>query len=221
MKKYTVIFAILCAALLCGCSAPGEEKTSSAAPDIGSSESIIEEVSKTEREASDSTPQESTDADNESSDIEIIEKPLIENNIFSLPDGALSFEIEEGWTVEYSEVGYLFTNEDSGNSFTLTSSNATIPVANLTADALISSYSTMMEDFRLMDFYTVELEGSKLPMAYVQFSGKLNQVERETTITICVLQSGNKEYRLSFNQTVFDYSFQTVIDKVVATLRVN
>lgn len=241
MKKNIMISVALCLSLLCGCSADG----TAGSEVIGDSTSIKEEVKESDEaeqsaDSSDSVSDErsqNSEENPQTSESIQSDKPLIEDGVFTLPDGSLSFDVEikqetedgegetdvgeEGslWTVTPSELGYLFSNENTSNSYTLNVSEPGTPISELTGEEMTSLYSSRMENFRLLEFNSFELSGC--PAAYCVFSGMLSQVKRESTITILRVQSDKAEYQITFNQTVYDYEFENVVDNVVKTIKVS
>lgn len=176
------------------------EESTSGAQSEDSDSSLTEEVSSEQPQSSDSGEGESPDG------------------IFTLADNSLSFELPEGWTLSDSSIAYQFSNGDTSNTFNLVVGTASQDVSKLTSDEMTKMYTTNMENFRLLEFNQLTID--EKPAAYVQFAGKLSQVNRESTITLCRIQSGDTEYQFSFTQSETDDTFQTVIDTVIKTLKI-
>lgn len=199
---------IVSAAFLTACS---DRNTSYAASDG--------ELSVSETTVSDGTsaviPGNTTDVSSEESDKE--EKPLVADGVFTSPAEKLSFTLPEDWTLSDSDVTYQFSSEGTGNKFNLVIGAVSENVEEIESDDMVGMYRTTMEDFRLIEFEHITVDGK--PAAYVRFSGKLSQVDRENTITMCRIQSGDSEFLFSFTQSEYDDTFDALIDGVLESIK--
>jgi len=83
---------------------------------------------------------------------------------------------------------------------------------------MTATYKATMEDFKLVDFQHTEIAGKKA--IYMQLTGMVSQVTKQTTITQYMIQSGEDAYCFSFTQSTDDGTFPDLIAGVIDSLEI-
>ena len=114
----------------------------------------------------------------------------VKDGKFSLPNGKLSFAMPEGWKLASMAIAYQFADEDEYND----------------------------NKFKLVAFEHTEIAGKSA--VYMQLTGMVSQVTRQTTITQYMIQSGEDAYCFSFTQSTDDGVFPDLIAGVIDSLEI-
>ncbi|MGN0611359.1 MAG: hypothetical protein ACI4JI_06200 [Ruminiclostridium sp.] len=172
-------------------------------------------VSASSDSSSDTTP--STDSSTVESKVEY--EPIIDGR-FTLPNGKLSFAMPEGWKLASMAIAYQFADEDeyNDNKFNLVVSKTDSPLEEVTSDQMTATYSATMENFKLVAFEHTTIAGKSA--VYMQLTGMVSQVTRQTTITQYMIQSGEDAYCFSFTQSTDDGQFPDLIAGVIDSLEI-
>ena len=144
----------------------------------------------------------------------------VKDGKFSLPNGKLSFAIPEGWKLASMAIAYQFADEDeyNDNKFNLVVSKTDSPIEEVTSEQMTATYSATMENFKLVAFEHTEIAGKSA--VYMQLTGMVSQVTRQTTITQYMIQSGEDAYCFSFTQSTDDGVFPDLITGVIDSLEI-
>ena len=172
---------------------------------------------------SDSSSDSSSDANSStaSSTVESnVEYEPVKDGKFSLPNGKLSFAMPEGWKLASMAIAYQFADEDeyNDNKFNLVVSKTDSPIEEVTSEQMTATYSATMENFKLVAFEHTEIAGKSA--VYMQLTGMVSQVTRQTTITQYMIQSGEDAYCFSFTQSTDDGVFPDLITGVIDSLEI-
>ena len=172
---------------------------------------------------SDSSSDSSSDANSStaSSTVEsTVEYEPVKDGKFSLPNGKLSFAMPEGWKLASMAIAYQFADEDeyNDNKFNLVVSKTDSPIEEVTSEQMTATYSATMENFKLVAFEHTEIAGKSA--VYMQLTGMVSQVTRQTTITQYMIQSGEDAYCFSFTQSTDDGVFPDLIAGVIDSLEI-
>lgn len=144
----------------------------------------------------------------------------VKDGKFSLPNGKLSFAMPEGWKLASMAIAYQFADEDeyNDNKFNLVVSKTDSPIEEVTSEQMTATYSATMENFKLVAFEHTEIAGKSA--VYMQLTGMVSQVTRQTTITQYMIQSGEDAYCFSFTQSTDDGVFPDLISGVIDSLEI-
>ena len=144
----------------------------------------------------------------------------VKDGKFSLPNGKLSFAMPEGWKLASMAIAYQFADEDeyNDNKFNLVVSKTDSPIEEVTSEQMTATYSATMENFKLVAFEHTEIAGKSA--VYMQLTGMVSQVTRQTTITQYMIQSGEDAYCFSFTQSTDDGVFPDLIAGVIDSLEI-
>lgn len=216
--KTFLISAIAIASVisLAGCS---DEKTSSVtsqessvtSSDITSDNtSSTDESKNTESEASDVTSSEDTSSKEE--------VQLVKDGKFILPNGKLSFTLQEDYVLVSDAIVYQFGCESSDNKFNLTVSTATENIEDVDQEEMTKTYETTMQDFKLVTFEHITVK--EKPAIKMQLTGKLYGIEGETMLTQYMIQSGTDAYCFTFTQSDYYNEFADIIDATIDSLEI-
>lgn len=226
LKLFLVVAAVTLTLTACNNSATDINSSDSAPTDITTAAPQTEAPETTEEQTSapettieqTSSPDAATEETSEAlSTDESSDEDLYPERTFTIED-EISFTLLQGWKEEYLDIGVQFSNEYDDNTFNLVIGVPSFEPDTVTAEELTMLYASSMPNFKIMEFNPLELSGCKA--VYVQFSGKLNQVDNDVTITMLKVQNTDKEYQFSFTQSVYDPAFQTIIDTVLKTLEI-
>ena len=172
---------------------------------------------------SDSSSDSSSDANSStaSSTVESkVEYEPVKDGKFSLPNAKLSSAMPEGWKLASMAIAYQFADEDeyNDNKFNLVVSKTDSPIEEVTSEQMTATYSATMENFKLVAFEHTEIAGKSA--VYMQLTGMVSQVTRQTTITQYMIQSGEDAYCFSFTQSTDDGVFPDLIAGVIDSLEI-
>ena len=144
----------------------------------------------------------------------------VKDGKFSLPNGKLSFAMPEGWKLASMAIAYQFADEDeyNDNKFNLVVSKTDSPIEEVTSEQMTATYSATMENFKLVAFEHTKIAGKSA--VYMQLTGMVSQVTRQTTITQYMIQSGKDAYCFSFTQSTDDGVFPDLIAGVIDSLEI-
>ena len=144
----------------------------------------------------------------------------VKDGKFSLPNGKLSFAMPEGWKLASMAIAYQFADEDeyNDNKFNLVVSKTDSPIEEVTSEQMTATYSATMENFKLVAFEHTKIAGKSA--VYMQLTGMVSQVTRQTTITQYMIQSGEDAYCFSFTQSTDDGVFPDLISGVIDSLEI-
>ena len=220
-KKYIKITAALSAVIISlSLAACSNNNTST-----DSNGSIVDTtvVSDDNSSVSDSSSDSSSDANSStaSSTVEsTVKYEPVKDGKFSLPNGKLSFAMPEGWKLASMAIAYQFADEDeyNDNKFNLVVSKTDSPIEEVTSEQMTATYSATMENFKLVAFEHTKIAGKSA--VYMQLTGMVSQVTRQTTITQYMIQSGEDAYCFSFTQSTDDGEFPDLIAGVIDSLEI-
>lgn len=210
------IIAISSVISLAGCT---EENTSS----VTSGNSSVTSSDTTSETTSSSDESKNTESDNgstaNSSDTSSEEEvQLVKDGKFVLPNGKLSFTLQEDYTLVSDAIVYQFGCESSNNKFNLTVATATENIEDVDQDVMTKTYETTMQDFKLVSFEHIKVkEKSAIKM---QLTGKLYGIEGETMLTQYMIQSGTDAYCFTFTQTDYYNKFPDIIEATIDSLEI-
>ena len=202
---------------LAGCS---EGETSSATSEnssVTSSDTTSDSTSSEDESKTDdgSTTSSSINGEDTSSKEEV---QLVKDGKFILPNGKLSFTLQEDYTLVSDAIVYQFGCESSNNKFNLTVSTATENIEDVDQDEMTKTYETTMQDFKLVSFEHIKVkEKSAIKM---QLTGKLYGIEGETMLTQYMIQSGTDAYCFTFTQTDYYNKFPDIIEATIDSLEI-
>lgn len=220
-KKYIKITAALSAVIislsLAACSNNNTSTDSNGS--IGDTTVVSDDNSS----VSDSSSDSSSDANSStaSSTVEsTVKYEPVKDGKFSLPNGKLSFAMPEGWKLASMAIAYQFADEDeyNDNKFNLVVSKTDSPIEEVTSEQMTATYSATMENFKLVAFEHTKIAGKSA--VYMQLTGMVSQVTRQTTITQYMIQSGEDAYCFSFTQSTDDGEFPDLIAGVIDSLEI-
>ena len=220
-KKYIKITAVLSAVIISlSLAACSYNNTST---DSVSNKGDSSVISAENSSVSDSSSDSSSDANSStaSSTVESkVEYEPVKDGKFSLPNGKLSFAMPEGWKLASMAIAYQFTDEDeyNDNKFNLVVSKTDSPIEEVTSEQMTATYSATMENFKLVAFEHTKIAGKSA--VYMQLTGMVSQVTRQTTITQYMIQSGEDAYCFSFTQSTDDGVFPDLIAGVIDSLEI-
>ena len=171
-------------------------------------------------DTSSGTSSESSVTSEESSGESTVEYEPVIDGRFTLPNGKLSFAMPEGWKLASMAIAYQFADEDENddNKFNLVVSKTDSPIEEVTSEQMTATYSATMENFKLVAFEHTEIAGKSA--VYMQLTGMVSQVTRQTTITQYMIQSGKDAYCFSFTQSTDDGVFPDIIASVIDSLEI-
>ena len=220
-KKYIKITAVFSAVIISlSLAACSYNNTST---DSVSNKGDSSVISAENSSVSDSSSDSSSDANSStaSSTVEsTVEYEPVKDGKFSLPNGKLSFSMPEGWKLASMAIAYQFADEDeyNDNKFNLVVSKTDSPIEEVTSEQMTATYSATMENFKLVAFEHTEIAGKSA--VYMQLTGMVSQVTRQTTITQYMIQSGKDAYCFSFTQSTDDGVFPDIIASVIDSLEI-
>ena len=220
-KKYIKITAALSAVIislsLAACS--NNNTSTDSVSNKGDSSVISAENSSVSDSSSDSSSD--TNSSTAPSTVEsTVKYEPVKDGKFSLPNGKLSFAMPEGWKLASMAIAYQFADEDeyNDNKFNLVVSKTDSPIEEVTSEQMTATYSATMENFKLVAFEHTEIAGKSA--VYMQLTGMVSQVTRQTTITQYMIQSGKDAYCFSFTQSTDDGVFPDIIASVIDSLEI-
>ncbi|GEM_PF-219853 len=242
IKLIAASLALSCTAALTACSSSQTSSDTSSDANIGGSTSVSEQENNNNTENSgnsenvdSSTHSDGNSADNsDSSTTE--DKPSASGNTestvssvtyepvkdgkFTLANEKLSFKMPDGWKLVSASLAYQFASEDETdeNKFNLVVSKTDSPIENVTSDQMTATYAATMENFKLVSFEHTEIAGKQA--VYMQLTGMVSQVTKQTTITQYMIQSGEDAYCFSFTQSSEDETFPDLITEVIDSLEI-
>ena len=144
----------------------------------------------------------------------------VKDGKFTLANEKLSFKMPDGWKLVSASLAYQFASEDETdeNKFNLVVSKTDSPIENVTSDQMTATYAATMENFKLVSFEHTEIAGKQA--VYMQLTGMVSQVTKQTTITQYMIQSGEDAYCFSFTQSSEDETFPDLITEVIDSLEI-
>ena len=220
-KKYIKITAALSAVIislsLAACS--NNNTSTDSVSNKGDSSVISAENSSVSDSSSDSSSD--TNSSTAPSTVEsTVKYEPVKDGKFSLPNGKLSFAMPEGWKLASMAIAYQFADEDeyNDNKFNLVVSKTDSPIEEVTSEQMTATYSATMENFKLVAFEHTKIAGKSA--VYMQLTGMVSQVTRQTTITQYMIQSGEDAYCFSFTQSTDDGVFPDLIAGVIDSLEI-
>ncbi len=211
--KSTALAAVLASVVMLSATACNND-TSSAA----SSNSSVAETTTSHTEASKPDESETSEASSEATSSEAVYE-YVKDGKFMLPNNKLSFTMPETYEFISSTYVYQFTSKSSDNKFNFAVSTAPSDINEVTESEMTASYSTTMQDFKLVDFKHTEVAGK--PAIYMQLTGKLYGMENMSTVTQYLIQSGDDAYCFTFTQTDFFNEFPTIIEELIESLQIS
>ncbi len=226
IKLIAVSLILSCTAALTACNASTDSSDSSSG-NIGDTTSVSEpadtENSSSQSVASDSSSEASSNEENKNSETSTestVTYEYIKDGKFTLANGNLSFQMPDGWKLASAAIAYQFASDDeyNENKFNLVVSKTDSPIEELTDEQMTATYKATMEDFKLVEFQHTEIAGKKA--VYMQLTGMVSQVTKQTTITQYMIQSGEDAYCFSFTQSTDDGTFPDLITGVIDSLEI-
>lgn len=226
--KLIAVFLILsCTAALTACNASSASSDASS-ENIGDTTSVSEPADTAENSSSQSVDSDSSSKVNsseenknsETSTESTVTYEYIKDGKFTLANGNLSFQMPDGWKLASAAIAYQFASDDdyNENKFNLVVSKTDSPIEEVTDEQMTATYKATMEDFKLVDFQHTEIAGKKA--VYMQLTGMVSQVTKQTTITQYMIQSGEDAYCFSFTQSTDDGIFPDLITSVIDSLEI-
>lgn len=239
IKLIAASIALSCTAALTACNSSQTSSDTSSVADIGGSTSVSEQESTDSNDSSDNVD---SSAPSDSSASENIDSSATEDNVsssdstestvssvtyepvkdgkFTLANEKLSFKMPDGWKLVSASLAYQFASEDETdeNKFNLVVSKTDSPIENVTSDQMTATYAATMENFKLVAFEHTEIAGKQA--VYMQLTGMVSQVTKQTTITQYMIQSGEDAYCFSFTQSTEDETFPDLITGVIDSLEI-
>lgn len=228
IKLIAVSLILSCTAALTACSS-SQTSSDASTGNVGDTTSVSE-VSSTSSEAvnseskTDSSSEDTKSSDEnksgENSTESTVTYEYVKDGKFSLANGNLSFKMPEDWKLASASIAYQFasTDEYNENKFNLVVSKTNSPIEEVTSEQMTATYKATMEDFKLVDFQHTEIAGKKA--IYMQLTGMVSQVTKQTTITQYMIQSGEDAYCFSFTQSTDDGTFPDLIAGVIDSLEI-
>lgn len=224
IKLIAVSLILSCTAALTACSSSSTSSDASTG-NVGDTTSVSES-SATSSEAvnseskTDSSSEDTKSSDENKSGESTVTYEYVKDGKFSLANGNLSFKMPEDWKLASASIAYQFasTDEYNENKFNLVVSKTNSPIEDVTSEQMTATYKATMEDFKLVDFQHTEIAGKKA--IYMQLTGMVSQVTKQTTITQYMIQSGEDAYCFSFTQSTDDDAFPDLIAGVIDSLEI-
>lgn len=232
IKLIAVSLILSCTAALTACnSSSTSSAVSSDSGNIGDTTSVSEPSDSSSQSQSsepesktDSSTEESKSSDenknSETSTESTVTYEYIKDGKFTLANGNLSFKMPDGWKLASASLAYQFASDDDSNEnkFNLVVSQTDSPIEDVTDEQMTATYKATMEDFKLVVFQHTEIAGKKA--VYMQLTGMVSQVTKQTTITQYMIQSGEDAYCFSFTQSTEDETFPDLIAGVIDSLEI-
>lgn len=232
IKLIAVSLILSCTAALTACNLSSTSSAvSSDSGNIGDTTSVSEPSDSSSQSQSsepesktDSSTEESKSSDenknSETSTESTVTYEYIKDGKFTLANGNLSFKMPDGWKLASASLAYQFASDDDSNEnkFNLVVSQTDSPIEDVTDEQMTATYKATMEDFKLVDFQHTEIAGKKA--VYMQLTGMVSQVTKQTTITQYMIQSGEDAYCFSFTQSTEDKTFPDLIAGVIDSLEI-
>lgn len=239
IKLIAASLALSCTAALTACSSSQTSSDTSSVADIGGSTSISEQESTDSNDSSggadssapsDNSSDDNSDSgsaedktsssDNTESTVSSVTYEPVKDGKFTLANEKLSFKMPDGWKLASASLAYQFTSEDETdeNKFNLVVSKTDSPIENVTSDQMTATYAATMENFKLVAFEHTEIAGKQA--VYMQLTGMVSQVTKQTTITQYMIQSGEDAYCFSFTQSTEEETFPDLITGVIDSLEI-
>lgn len=228
IKLLAVSLILSCTAALTACNSSSTSSDASSSnigdttPVSESSDTSSESVNSDSKTDSSSEDDKSSE-DNKSSETgteSTVTYEYVKDGRFSLANGNLSFKMPESWKLASASIAYQFASEDeyNENKFNLVVSKTDSPIEDVTDEQMTATYKATMEDFKLVAFEHTEIAGKKA--IYMQLTGMVSQVTKQTTITQYMIQSGEDAYCFSFTQSTADDTFPDLIAGVIDSLEI-
>ncbi|MBQ2798095.1 MAG: hypothetical protein IJF09_01770 [Ruminiclostridium sp.] len=210
------IIAISSVISLTGCTEENTSSVTSGNSSVTSSDTMSETTSSTDESKNTESDNGSTANSSDTSSEEEVQ--LVKDGKFVLPNGKLSFALQEDYTLVSDAIVYQFGCESSNNKFNLTVSTATENIEDVDQDEMTKTYETTMQDFKLVSFEHIKVkEKSAIKM---QLTGKLYGIEGETMLTQYMIQSGTDAYCFTFTQTDYYNKFPDIIEATIDSLEI-
>ena len=222
IKLIAVSLILSCTAALTACSSTSTSSAvSSDGGSIGDTTSVSEPSDSSSQNSEPETKKDSSSEESKGNDENKSSETSAESTVtyeyikdgkFTLANGNLSFKMPEGWKLASASLAYQFASDDDSdeNKFNL--------VVSITDEQMTATYKATMEDFKLVDFQHTEIAGKKA--VYMQLTGMVSQVTKQTTITQYMIQSGEDAYCFSFTQSTEDETFPDLITGVIDSLEI-
>lgn len=230
IKLIAASLVLSCTAALTACnSSSTSSAVSSDSGHIGDTTSVSEpsdtstQSSETESKTDSSSDENKSNDENKSGETSTestVTYEYVKDGKFTLANGNLSFKMPDGWKLASASLAYQFasTDEYNENKFNLVVSKTDSPIEDVTDEQMTATYKATMEDFKLVDFQHTEIAGKKA--VYMQLTGMVSQVTKQTTITQYMIQSGEDAYCFSFTQSTDDETFPDLITGVIDSLEI-
>ena len=210
------IIAISSVISLTGCTEENTSSVTSGNSSVTSSDTMSETTSSTDESKNTESDNGSTANSSDTSSEEEVQ--LVKDGKFVLPNGKLSFALQEDYTLVSDAIVYQFGCESSNNKFNLTVSTATENIEDVDQDEMTKTYETTMQDFKLVSFEHIKVkEKSAIKM---QLTGKLYGIEGETMLTQYMIQSGTDAYCFTYTQTDYYNKFPDIIEATIDSLEI-
>lgn len=229
IKLIAVSLILSCTAALTACSSSPTSSdastgnvgdTTSISESSATSSEAVNSESKTDSSSEEDTKSSDDNKSGENSTESTVTYEYVKDGRFSLANGNLSFKMPEDWKLASASIAYQFasTDEYNENKFNLVVSKTNSPIEEVTSEQMTATYKATMEDFKLVDFQHTEIAGKKA--IYMQLTGMVSQVTKQTTITQYMIQSGEDAYCFSFTQSTDDGVFPDLIAGVIDSLEI-
>lgn len=230
IKLIAASLVLSCTVALTACnSSSTSSAVSSDSGNIGDTTSVLEpsdtssQSSETESKTDSSSDEDKSNEENKSGETSTestVTYEYVKDGKFTLANGNLSFKMPDGWKLASASLAYQFASDDeySENKFNLVVSKTSSPIEDVTDEQMTATYKATMEDFKLVDFQHTEIAGKKA--VYMQLTGMVSQVTKQTTITQYMIQSGEDAYCFSFTQSTDDETFPDLITGVIDSLEI-
>lgn len=230
IKLIAASLVLSCTAALTACnSSSTSSAVSSDSGNIGDTTSVSESSDSSSESVNSDSKTDSSSKDDISSDENKSGETSTESTVtyeyvkdgkFTLANGNLSFKMPDGWKLASASLAYQFASDDeyNENKFNLVVSKTDSPIEDVTDEQMTATYKATMEDFKLVAFEHTEIAGKKA--IYMQLTGMVSQVTKQTTITQYMIQSGEDAYCFSFTQSTDDETFPDLITSVIDSLEI-
>ncbi len=230
IKLIAASLVLSCTAALTACnSSSTSSAVSSDSGNIGDTTSVSEPSDASSQSSETESKTDSTSDENKSNDENksgetsnesTVTYEYVKDGKFTLANGNLSFKMPDGWKLASASLAYQFASDDeySENKFNLVVSKTDSPIEDVTDEQMTATYKATMEDFKLVDFQHTKIAGKKA--VYMQLTGMVSQVTKQTTITQYMIQSGEDAYCFSFTQSTDDETFPDLITSVIDSLEI-
>lgn len=242
IKLIAASLALSCTAALTACNSSQTSSDTSSDANIGGSTSVSEQENNNNTENSGSSENvdssansdgnsadnsdsgsaedKTSSSDNTESTVSSVTYEPVKDGKFTLANEKLSFKMPDGWKLASASLAYQFTSEDETdeNKFNLVVSKTDSPIENVTSDQMTATYAATMENFKLVAFEHTEIAGKQA--VYMQLTGMVSQVTKQTTITQYMIQSGEDAYCFSFTQSTEEETFPDLITGVIDSLEI-